>query len=332
VQDAWNWYMNGEGGLGPWANKWLVGGAAANFGNTFGEYDSGCASALDVAVSGASLAGQMATFVIPGGEEAKGVEVAAEGGLDALKLLKGPCFAAGTPVQMANGSTKPIEQVKVGDSVETRDPGTGRTEAKPVTRTFTPTSDRLVSLKLSTGETITCTPEHPFYVPGVGFVAAGRLSIGSSVESRSGIAVAVGAITWQEETAGTTYHVYNFEVQDDHTYFVGKSDGGVWVHNNCTDEAARIIKSRGEGEVWNVNNNGRLLNVGGDSFFYHDVVRLGDDQIVDTMLFDDNPVGIGQWMEELDRRFGGDGTAYGYYNFEAGSGEPEIFEQLMGGL
>ena len=26
--------------------------------------------------------------------------------------------------------------------------------------------------------------------------------------------------------------VYNFTIEDDHTYFVGKVNGGIWVHNN----------------------------------------------------------------------------------------------------
>ena len=45
------------------------------------------------------------------------------------------CFVASTPVQMADGSTKRICEVQVGDQVLSRDPDTGKDEAK--TATFT---------------------------------------------------------------------------------------------------------------------------------------------------------------------------------------------------
>jgi len=32
---------------------------------------------------------------------------------------------------------------------------------------------------------------------------------------------------------GKTETVYNFEVKDFHTYFVGNKNGGMWVHNDC---------------------------------------------------------------------------------------------------
>jgi len=42
-------------------------------------------------------------------------------------------FTADTPVTMADGTEKPIADVKVGDKVLATDPETGRTEARPVT-------------------------------------------------------------------------------------------------------------------------------------------------------------------------------------------------------
>ena len=54
----------------------------------------------------------------------------------------GNCFVAGTPVQMANGTTRPIEQVKVGDFVKSRNPKTGQVEAKRVDRTWRRTRRR----------------------------------------------------------------------------------------------------------------------------------------------------------------------------------------------
>ena len=72
---------------------------------------------------------------------------------------------------------------------------------------------------------------------------AGSVGIGSSIVSRAGPALAVTALTWQknkaEELAAGTgssfggYTVYNMTVEDDHTFFVGMSGGGTWVHNAC---------------------------------------------------------------------------------------------------
>jgi len=89
----------------------------------------------------------------------------------------------------------------------------------------------------STGQTqsLTATPEHPFYVAGKGFVGAGQLSSGNQVVSRYGPILNVKSVTEHHQPDG--YLVYNLVVDTDHTYFVGKVDGGAWVHNvDCPPE------------------------------------------------------------------------------------------------
>ena len=115
-------------------------------------------------------------------------------GLRAAKLLKFGCFVAGTPVAMADGTYKPIEQVKVGDRVLSRDAersGPTITEAKQVTQTSVRNNIPTLALTFSSGETIETTSEHPFYLEGQGFVPAGRLSIGNAIVTRAGPAVKV---------------------------------------------------------------------------------------------------------------------------------------------
>jgi hypothetical protein len=46
------------------------------------------------------------------------------------------CFLAGTPVTMADGSSKPIEQVRAGDWVMSFDQKTGETKPGRVKRTM----------------------------------------------------------------------------------------------------------------------------------------------------------------------------------------------------
>ena len=77
--------------------------------------------------------------------------------------------------------------------------------------------------------TITTTTEHPFYVKGRGFVRAGSLGIGTQIVTRAGPSATVTATRIMTRAAG--YTVYNLTVDGDHTYFVGKLAGGVWVHN-----------------------------------------------------------------------------------------------------
>jgi len=79
------------------------------------------------------------------------------------------------------------------------------------------------------GRVIGTTSEHPFFVRGKGWVKASEIQPGDEVR--------LEAPGWKciEEVidTGRTERVYNVEVEDDHTYFVGNDDWGfgVWVHN-----------------------------------------------------------------------------------------------------
>ena len=137
----------------------------------------------------------------------------------------------------------------MGDQVLSRDPQTGKDEAKTVTATVERHAPVIVDVMLHdarTGkaETLTCTPEHPLYVQGQGWVEAGSVGIGTSIVSRAGPALQVTGLTWEKNkaedlavgSAGSSfggYTVYNLTVDSDHTFFVGSADGGTWVHNLC---------------------------------------------------------------------------------------------------
>jgi hypothetical protein len=76
---------------------------------------------------------------------------------------------------------------------------------------------------------ITTTPVHPFYVIGKGFTPAGQLAVGNSIATRAGPPVVLVRI--ERIHTNKSVPVYNFTIQDDHTYFVGLANGGEWVHN-----------------------------------------------------------------------------------------------------
>jgi hypothetical protein len=104
-------------------------------------------------------------------------------------------------------------------------------------------------------ETIVTTRNHPLFVHGKGFVPAGQLAIGNAIATRAGPELIVKSIVRKSDKAGIA--VYNFVVEDDHTYFVGRYSGGIWVHNpgNCgtnkvagdqfRDELANELKKYG---------------------------------------------------------------------------------------
>ena len=118
--------------------------------------------------------------------------------------------------------TKPIETIKPGDQVVSRDEKTGKTEFKTVVQTTVRTSFTLLKIALAdaqTGEvveTLTSTPEHPYYKHGEGFIPANRLAIGNSIVTRAGPALIVKSITQLSRPAG--FQVFNLTVEDDHTY------------------------------------------------------------------------------------------------------------------
>ena len=72
------------------------------------------------------------------------------------------CFGAGTGVTMANGSLKPIEEIRKGDWVMSYDIATQSMKPVAVTRLIEKQHASLVKIVLD-GKEITCTADHPFY-------------------------------------------------------------------------------------------------------------------------------------------------------------------------
>lgn len=110
------------------------------------------------------------------------------------------------------------------------DPDTGETALKPVVQTFRNETEEWIHVTVN-GETLTCTPEHPFYSPVKGWTSACDLRAGDILVMLNGEYVVVEQV--QHELLESPETTYNFEVEDYHTYYVG--DGPVLVHNKCGD-------------------------------------------------------------------------------------------------
>ncbi|HEY0762426.1 MAG TPA: RHS repeat-associated core domain-containing protein [Pyrinomonadaceae bacterium] len=156
---------------------------------------------------------------------------AGEGGCPTCKGGQS-CFVAGTLVQTSQGE-KRIEEVHPGDVVFSLDPQQQNAssdlspEPQNVTRTFVRTAPVVVDIHVG-NQTITATPEHPFWVIGAGWTAAGELRRGSALLTKDGVIV---HIDYVDRRKGL-FQVYNFEVSNAHTYYV--SSLGVLVHNQCS--------------------------------------------------------------------------------------------------
>ncbi|PJZ59508.1 polymorphic toxin-type HINT domain-containing protein, partial [Leptospira adleri] len=181
------------------------------------------------------------------------------------------CFVAGTQVHRIKswkesaviekwdspGSEKleltSIENIKVGDTVVSWNERTGQLENKRVTELFVHEVPQLFFLELDNEEELRTTWNHPFRrrtsdsdLATSEWTKVEELKVNDEVLKSDG--------TWARVTGIFHYNVeptkvYNFEVEDNHTYIVGgdaeSSNSGYVVHNyeGSYDKQVRAIKS-----------------------------------------------------------------------------------------
>lgn len=121
-----------------------------------------------------------------------------------------------------------IDTMQAGDQVWAWDEETGDIALKEVVETYVNKTDELVHVFVS-GEEIVTTPAHPFYSPVKGWTDAVHLRAGDILVLVNGEYVVVEKV--QHEILEAPVTVYNFQVEDCHTYYV--SEVGVLVHNAC---------------------------------------------------------------------------------------------------
>jgi RHS repeat-associated protein len=143
------------------------------------------------------------------------------------------CFLAGTAVLMADGSTKNIEDVELGDKVLATDPETGEEGPREVTRLIRTEDDKhfnTLSIATEGGiSKLTATHEHPFWSPSEQrWIPAGELAEGMTLRTDDGDTVIVTKNKPFTQHART----YNLTVDDLHTYYVLAGETPVLVHNS----------------------------------------------------------------------------------------------------
>jgi RHS repeat-associated protein len=218
--------------------------------------DTGCPGKKSLFFKWAS--GVVVTAVLEGGSFKAGRESFRKGKGSSKKSPSGcNCFLAGTDVLMADGTTKDIEDIKLGDKVRTTDPETGETRTRKVTRLIHVDSDKhfnKLSISTTDGtEHLTATQEHPFWSPSENnWVTAGHLKPGMTLLTANGTTVTV--------TANHTYtqHIrtYNLTIDELHTYYVLAGQTPVLVHNaGCDEWAAKNVAKNG-GKIFTFNGPG----------------------------------------------------------------------------
>ncbi|MFE3021512.1 polymorphic toxin-type HINT domain-containing protein [Streptomyces sp. NPDC059256] len=143
-----------------------------------------------------------------------------------------PCknsFIAGTDVLMADGTTKDIEEIKIGDTVIAKDPETGEAGPRTVTHLiFSTGGKRLTTLTVDGTDSLTATDNHPFWSPSENrWIDAGDITPTMTLLTNNGQTVTVTATRTSNEHAS----VYNLTVDDLHTYYVLAGETPVLVHN-----------------------------------------------------------------------------------------------------
>jgi hypothetical protein len=192
-----------------------------------------CSSSKPLYCQGGSLVNRAGTCGCPSGQEPDGNDCVDENGGDS-------CLLPGTQILLTDRSSKPIEQIMVGDSVMSFDPGIGMFVWSRVFEIESPIRNDYYIISFRDGSILRITDEHPVYSRSNGEegwasiipekamedsgMTVGQLHEGDEVLSSTGSWVEIAGIEHVEERVQT----YNLKrVSNTNTFFAG----GFLVHN-----------------------------------------------------------------------------------------------------
>ena len=155
-----------------------------------------------------------------------------------IKALEAICFTEETLISTKSGYKK-IKDILVGDYVYSKNISSSDECLKKVVNTSVKETKVIVRIFIE-NENIRTTLEHPFYVKIKGWTAAKDLKSNDELILFSNISKPIKKI--EIENLHDPIKVYNFEVEDWHTYFVGNEK--ILVHNSCS--AGRFPKNTAE--------------------------------------------------------------------------------------
>ena len=203
-------------------SRWLVSApTSADVRDTCFEGDSGLMSVIPERVV-KEYNRSLSEIVLKNGSLIKGISAETPDRLRGGQWHGAWCHPAGTPVLMADGSEKQIEQIQAGDVVQTRFGPHSVTAAG-----LSGNTADWITITYGNGHTLTATADHPVLLNGT-FKPIVEAKIGDEVTTLKGSAK---IIQWVKTPAHE--QVYNLTVDAVNEYVAG----GVVVHN-CDELAA----------------------------------------------------------------------------------------------
>ena len=226
-----------------------IGGAAGGAAAGAMSYAGGCISGGECSLSGlaASTAAGAASGAVGGAVAgglmggAAGLRSPRRGGAgdpvpedDAPAGCAVHSFAAGTPVLLADGSSKPIGAVTIGDRVASTDPATGQGTAEPVVALHHHHDTDLADVTVQAGDGTTTvlhtTWHHPLWSDTEHrWVEAADLKPGTALHVWTGTTYAVTVVSVRTWTG--LADMRDLTVAHVHTYYVVAGTTPVLVHN-----------------------------------------------------------------------------------------------------
>jgi hypothetical protein len=135
------------------------------------------------------------------------------------------CFGAGTPVRTLDG-VRPIESLRAGDLVLTQNPDSGELAYQAIVAVYHNPLNATHCITLDDGSSVVATGIHRLWKTGKGWTMVRELKPGDVLRTLGSVA------SVKSVEAEKTQPVYNLQVADGESYFVGST--GVLAHDNST--------------------------------------------------------------------------------------------------
>jgi len=155
---------------------------------------------------------------------------------NAIKCLSDGCFSGDTQVITKSG-LKRIDQIQEGEYVLAKDVNNNIIDYREVKRVYIKSTYEFIHLKLE-DEEIKTTASHLFFTDSGWWKAARNLKSGDQIVNSKGELKTLLSTSLEELDQPES--IYNLNVDEFHTYFVGSQ--GLLVHNNCSEELTSAIK------------------------------------------------------------------------------------------
>ncbi|WP_160680903.1 polymorphic toxin-type HINT domain-containing protein [Clostridium sp. C8-1-8] len=146
---------------------------------------------------------------------------------EAVECLENGCFTGETLVETSTGLRR-IDSLNEGDLVLSEDVKTGKQDYKKILTVYKKTTNELYVINID-GKRITTTSSHLFMMEKGFWKSAKNIVVGDKIEDAYGSTKEVRGIEIKKLDNYT--RIYNLNVEDYHTYFVGNDE--LLVHNKC---------------------------------------------------------------------------------------------------